>query len=175
MEIAVSLQEIRQRLRLENEPKERIDPRAWKVWTINGSFNFLILMGLALAFNNYAVGIFFITEFHGMLAYAVALLYAPYGMAVAPWLAMRFWRYEVREEELETQHGIFIIRRHLIPMIRVQHVDTEHGPLMRYFGLATLYVTTAATRFPIPALPKERAEELRGEISALARVSDEDV
>ncbi len=173
--MAVGLEQLRQRLRLENEPKERIDPRAWRVWTIHGFINFLIFLALALAFDNYAVGTAGISEIHGRLALAIALLYAPYAMVVAPWLAMRFWRYEVREEELETQHGIFVIRRHLIPMIRVQHVDTEHGPLMRYFGLATLYVTTAATRFPIPALPKERAEELRGEISALARVSDEDV
>jgi hypothetical protein len=60
-------------------------------------------------------------------------------------------------------------------MVRVQFVDTEYGPLMRYFGLTTLYVSTAATRFAIPALPKERAEALRGEIATLARVSEEDV
>ncbi len=166
---------LRSKLRLDNEPKEKIDPRAWKVWTIHGIISFIIVLGLALAFNRFGVPLLGLESYFGIIAVALALVYAPWAIAVSPWLTMRFWRYEVRADEMETQHGVFIIRRHLIPMVRVQHVDTEHGPLMRYFGLATLYVSTAATRFPIPALPRQRAEELRGEISALARVSDEDV
>ncbi len=169
------LDRLMDRLRLENEPEERIDPRAWKVWTIAGAMNFVILLPLALAFDRFIVGLVNLPPLAGTAALALALAYGPWGMAIAPWLRMRFWRYEVREKEMEIQHGIFIIKRHLIPMVRVQHVDTEHGPLMRYFGLATLFVNTAATRFPIPALPQGRAEELRGEISALAGVSDEDV
>ncbi len=90
-------------------------------------------------------------------------------------LRMRYWRYEIREEEIDIQHGIIIIKRTLVPMLRVQHVDTERGPVMRHFGLATLLISTAATEHRIPALSLEKASELQGEISKMARVSDEDV
>jgi membrane protein YdbS with pleckstrin-like domain len=166
---------IRQRLRMENEPRERIDPRARKVWAINGLLSFLVVLIVASLFQLVAVTAMGLPGWTGWAAVLLALAYAPWAVLVAPWLKMRFWRYEVRRDEIEIQHGIFIIQRHLVPMVRVQYVDTEHGPLMRYFGLATLYVSTAATRFAIPALPKQRAEALRGEIAALARTSEEDV
>ena len=166
---------IRERLRMENEPRERIDPRARKVWTINGFLSFLFVLIVALLFHLVAVTAMGLPSWVGWTAVLLALAYAPWAMLAAPWLKMRFWRYEVRKDEIEIQHCIFIIQRHLVPMVRVQYVDTEQGPLMRYFGLATLYVSTAATRFSIPALPKQRAEELRGEIAALARTSEEDV
>ncbi len=85
------------------------------------------------------------------------------------------WRYEVREQEIELQHGVFIVKRTLVPMIRVQHVDTQQGPILRKYELATVTVSTAATIHEIPALQLEEAEELRVFISRLARVADEDV
>jgi len=169
------LEGLRERLKMENEPKEGIDPRARKVWMISGVLGSIIVLMIALGFYFMIVTVMGAPEWMGWLAIGLALLYAPWGIYISPWLRMRFWRYELREKEMEIQHGIFVIKRHLIPMVRVQYVDTEHGPLMRYFGLTTLSISTAATKFAIPALPKERAEELRGEIATLARVSEEDV
>jgi hypothetical protein len=169
------LENLRERLRMDNEPKESIDPRARKVWMIGGAIGSAIVLMIV-------VGFFFLVtigygapDWVGWTVIALGVAYVPWGVFLSPWLRMRFWRYELRENEMEIQHGIFVIKRHLIPMVRVQYVDTEHGPLMRYFGLTTLSISTAATKFAIPALPKQRAEELRGEIATLARVSEEDV
>lgn len=169
------IEDTRQKLKMGDEPREHIDPRAQKVWAIGGVLGFAFVLAFALLFHLVAVTAMGLPDWVGWTAIVLAMVYAPWGIYIAPWLRMRFWRYEVRENEVEIQHGIFVIKRHLIPMVRVQYVDTEHGPLMRYFGLATLYISTAATRFAIPALPKQRAEELRGEIATLARMSDEDV
>lgn len=169
------LRNIRQRLRMDNEPKESIDPKARKVWTIAGILASAVLMSIAVGFYALAVLAAGAPQWVGLTAVSLALLYVPWGVYLGPWLKVRFWRYELRANELEIQHGVFIIKRHLIPMIRVQYVDTEHGPLMRYFGLTTLTVSTAATKFAIPALPRQRAEALRGEIAILARVSEQDV
>src|SRR5688500_16915779 len=43
---------------------------------------------------------------------------------VVPELRWRRWRYEVRDEEIDLRHGTLTITRTLIPMLRVQHVDT---------------------------------------------------
>ncbi|NLX47599.1 MAG: PH domain-containing protein [Euryarchaeota archaeon] len=169
------LEGARERLRMDNEPKESIDPRALKVWMIGGAIGSAVLLGIAIGLYAFVTAVYGAPAWVGWAIIALALAYAPWGIFLGPWLRMRFWRYEVRENEIEIQHGIFVIKRHLIPMVRVQYVDTEHGPLMRYFGLTTLSISTAATRFAVPALPKQRAGELRGEIATLARVSEEDV
>ena len=65
------------------------------------------------------------------------------------------------------------ITRTLVPMLRVQHVDTTRGPLDQLLGLATVVVHTAAGATTIPALETAEAGQLRDRIAALARTADE--
>jgi membrane protein YdbS with pleckstrin-like domain len=88
---------------------------------------------------------------------------------------MIYWGYEIKDNEIDIQHGIIVVKRTLIPMARIQHVDTEHGPIMRQFELATLNIATAGTEHKIPALDFDTARTLRKKISSLAALSDDDV
>ncbi|WP_145453348.1 PH domain-containing protein, partial [Staphylococcus epidermidis] len=63
----------------------------------------------------------------------------------------------------------------LVPMVRVQHVDTSQGPILKKYDLATVSISTAATVHEIPTVDIQEAEELRRSISALARVAEDDV
>ena len=103
------------------------------------------------------------------------LLYAYLFIYLFPKIKWLRWRYEVRESEIEQQHGLFIVKRTLIPMVRVQHVDTSQGPILRKYNLAGITISTAATNHDIPVLITEEADELRRRISALARVAEDDV
>src|SRR5690606_21806327 len=98
-----------------------------------------------------------------------------YKIVLIPALRFRYWRYDVTEEEIDLYRGIFVRTRTAIPMSRVQHVDTEDGPLFRYYGLAAVIITTAATTHVIPALSREVADELREKIARLAMVVEDDV
>ena len=88
---------------------------------------------------------------------------------------MQIWRYEVREQEIEIQSGLFVVTRTLIPMVRVQHVDTEQGPILKKYNVANISISSAATVHTIPMLELEEADMLRMKISELARVAEEDV
>src|SRR5690625_4133684 len=92
-----------------------------------------------------------------------------------PKLLWRRWSYEIFDQEIYIQHGILIMSRTLVPMIRVQHVDTQQGPILKRFQLASVTISTAATTHEIPALSDEDASDLRDRISALARVDEDDV
>jgi len=92
-----------------------------------------------------------------------------------PTLRWRRWRYEIYDQEVYIQHGILIMSRTLVPMIRVQHVDTKQGPILKRFNLASVMISTAATTHEIPALQEHDASELRDRISTLARVSEDDI
>ena len=95
------------------------------------------------------------------------------GACLVPELRWSRWRYEIRDEEIDLRHGTVTITRTLIPMLRVQHVDTTRGPLDQLFGLATVVVHTAAGRTTIPALDEDYAGRLRDQIATLARTADE--
>ncbi len=157
------------------EPREKLDPQALKAWFLKGLIVGIFLLILPAVYFVHTASAWDLPILYGWFGLAAVILYILWASVIEPQLKMRYWRYEIRKEEIDIQRGIFIRKRTLIPMIRVQHVDTEHGPIMRLFGLATLIISTAATNHRIPALSQRKAKELRGEISDLAKVSDEDV
>lgn len=156
------------------EPQGRISERALKVWRITNTIYFLILFIIA----GVIIGFTYFFHWPVWLIWLVLFLLIVDGyfsIYYFPLLKWKRWRYEVREQEIEIKQGVFIIKRTLVPMIRVQHVDTKQGPILKKYQLATVTVATAATIHEIPALELEEAEELRIFISRLARVADEDV
>lgn len=155
-------------------PSQKISKNALKVWRITGFFETLI-------FAIFPVGYFFLIHFFQLPMWIFWLLLvtiffiAMIKVMIIPTIRWRRWRYEVYESEVDLQYGMIVVRRVLIPMIRVQHVDTRQGPLLRRYGLATVTITTAATVHQIPALAEEKAARLRDQISKLATEADEDV
>jgi membrane protein YdbS with pleckstrin-like domain len=107
------------------------------------------------------------------LAWAVAIGVVAVGGVAAPLLRWRTWRYEVRDEEIDLLRGAVVVRRTLIPMTRVQHVDTERTPLSDLFELRSVTVHTAADSHSIPALRPGDAAAIRDRIAVLARQPDE--
>ena len=104
-----------------------------------------------------------------LLPFVVAVV----AIGLVPELRWARWRYEVRDEEIDLRHGTVRITRTLVPMLRVQHVDTTQGPLDQALGLATVVVHTAAGTTTIPALTEGDAGRLRDRIATLARTADE--
>lgn len=104
-----------------------------------------------------------------------AVLGAAVAAVVVPELRYRRWRYEIRADEIDIRHGALAIRRTLVPMSRVQHVETRTGPLQSIFGLATVIFHTAAGENPIPQLREGEADEVRRRIAQLARASTDEL
>jgi membrane protein YdbS with pleckstrin-like domain len=117
------------------------------------------------------------------VAVAAVLVLGPWGAVavplgaaatwVLPQVRHRRWRYEVREEELDLRHGLWTVARTLVPIRRVQHVDTESGPLQSAFDLATVTFHTAAGKTRIPAVTRGEAEAIRRRVAELARTRDD--
>jgi len=158
---------------LKGEPAERLDPRAKTLWRITGVLNTLpLLVGagfaswalLRLADRSFLVG---------SLPVLVVLALAVLSVAVIPDLRWRRWRYEIRPDEVDLQRGIFWIARTLVPLARIQHVDTRQGPLQRRFGLATVVFYTAAGPNQIPELSTPVAADARDRIAELTTEQDE--
>lgn len=74
------------------------------------------------------------------------------------------WGYEVKDDHLYIQHGVLKKTYSMVPYVRVQHIDTDRGPLERVLGLSTLRVYTAGSKgadIKIPGLEKQQAATLQ--------------
>lgn len=156
------------------QPKKQISIRGLKVWRITGSLTSLFLW-LIVVVGAVLIYIFDWVKWPIIASSGIMVLITILNVVIIPSVRWKRWRYEVREEEIELQRGVFVVTRTLVPMVRVQHVDSVQGPLLRKYKLATIQISTAATTHEIPALDITEAEQLRHAISNLARVTEDDV
>ncbi|MGM7703604.1 PH domain-containing protein [Pseudalkalibacillus sp. Hm43] len=159
---------------MRKEPSQQIAPKALSVWRISGALNSLFFLAVSIG----SVVLVTLTDLPiwvPVVVIVLSILLSYIMIQVVPKIRYRIWRYEVREYEIELKFGLFIIRRVLIPMVRVQHVDTKQGPLLRHYNLSSVTISTAATIHEIPALDNETADQVRDFISNMARVTEEDV
>ena len=157
------------------EPTQRLAPAARALWRTTGAcWSFAVLAGALVVTDGlgdwedrpgFAVGAVWL----GALLLCVLLV------AVVPELRWRRWRYEIREREIDIRHGLLTVRRTLVPMARVQHVDTQSGIVQQGFDLATVVFHTAAGETAIPQLTERQAAEARDRIAQLAKVGGDDV
>lgn len=157
-------------------PERKLSRSAIKAWRISLAIFTFFLALAAFLFWGYA---FFSGD--GLSSWAAGaisvtvLIAAGLGIFFIPEVRWQRWYYEVDEHEVDLQSGIIIITRTLIPIKRVQHVDTRQGPILRSYGLADVTISTAATTHRIPALDEEVADQVRDQISKFARLAKEDV
>jgi membrane protein YdbS with pleckstrin-like domain len=155
------------------EPSERLDPKAKTVWRISNVIWAVPLLGAGAFASWFARSVVEAPLLVWTLPILGALFLAVLSIFVTPTLSWRRWRYEIRPDEVDLQRGIFWITRTLVPLARIQHVDTQNGPLQRRFGLSTVVFYTAAGANRIPELSAPIAAEVRDQIAALTREQDE--
>jgi membrane protein YdbS with pleckstrin-like domain len=124
----------------------------------------------------------------GALAwFAVFARSVPHAVAAAalPWLvailvAVRIpgrryaaWRYRLTPDALRLDRGVMFRVESVVPYTRIQHVDTEQGPLERLLGLSHVTVHTASgsgSSLTIPGLVPDDGHALREHLAMLAGV-----
>jgi uncharacterized protein len=149
------------------EPTRRLAPRARLVWRMSQGLGW----GVAVV-----AGLIAGAQLDGALAVLVRVLPVVglvAGVTLVPELRWRRWRWDVRPEAIDIRHGTLTVRRTLVPMLRVQHVDTTRDIVEQSLDLATVVVHTAAGSHRIPLLTVADAAEVRDRIADLARTADE--
>ncbi len=155
------------------EPAERLDPRAKTLWRITGALGALPLLAGGAFASWVTLRVADLPLLLGILPLLAASVLFVVLAGVVPGLRWRRWRYEIRADEVDLQRGILWVSRTLVPLARIQHVDTQSGPLQRRFNLATVVFYTAAGPNRIPELATPVAAGARDRIAALTREQDE--
>lgn len=163
---------------MRSTPDQKLSKSAIEAWRVSMSiFVFLLIMTLFFiwGYNLFIPDGEFQTPWTLLSVSLTLLMVSLLAIFFIPQIRWRRWFYQVDEHEIDLQSGIFIVTRTLIPIKRVQHVDTRQGPILRSYGLADVTISTAATTHRIPALNEEVADRVRDQISKFARLAEEDV
>jgi membrane protein YdbS with pleckstrin-like domain len=150
-------------LRPTPEPTRHLAPEALGLFVVEVLLATVPCAAVAIALALAVVG-----GIVGVLVSVAAVLVVVVAAIVVPRLRLARFRFEVREDEIDLRHGIVIETRTLVPMARVQHVDTHRTPVSRFFGLAAVAFHTAAGANEIPALRDADAAAIRDRIADLA-------
>lgn len=145
---------------------EPLDPAIKTVWRIKAA------LGWGIA----AFGTFFVEAASPLgigrdlplgIMTAVAVVVGILWMAAVPALRHRFWRFELRPEELYLERGIWTRVFTVVPLSRIQHIDVSQDVIERNYDLGRLIVHTAGSRSSqvvLPGLRYDKAESLRNEL-----------
>lgn len=147
---------------------ERLDPRIRLVWAGGALVTALVVGGVATGI------VLFLTDRSLWMGAAVGVVALVLGVVHAL-LRYRIWRFEVQEDALYLERGVLTRVRTVVPYVRIQHVDTQRGPLDRVVGIGSVVVYTAGSRgadVAIPGLDPDRATELQHRLRSLVGESE---
>ena len=151
---------------------KKLPPRAIRVWQIGAMFSTLLLLAIPAViwfiFRTIALWLLILI----ISVFVALLLFQVFWFPYAIW---KRWRYRITDTDIHLKHGVLISKETVIPLSRVQHVDTRQGPVLRHYGLSELSVSTAATTHSIPALDMVIAERIRSAITTQAQLAEDDV
>ncbi len=162
------------------QPANKLDQRITRVWRIHEGIALVViaLIAACVVGGMYVGGVFasnFAVAFWvSFVAIAVTLVQL-IEFAVVPSIRYARWRYEVTNTDVVLKHGIVVVKTVVIPLVRVQHVETKQGPILKGCGLSSVTISTAGDSFEIPGLGSSEAERLRDQVAVLARIAQEDV
>ncbi len=77
-----------------------------------------------------------------------------------PIIEYKQWKYLITDDKVDFTEGIYSTSRIIIPIIRIQHIKVEQGPINRIFNLANIQIVTAGGSHIIPNIEMEKAEEI---------------
>lgn len=146
----------------------KLERKILYLWTAEG-----LLLGLLLGL----IPGFIVLTFDRVLLIPLILFLSTGTGSIYMYLRYRNWSFELREDHIYLEHGVFIKTRTMAPFVRVQHVDSQRGPVERIAGLAHLVVYTAGSRgadITIPGLKRSDAEQLQKRLRELTIESEGD-
>lgn len=154
------------------EPQKKISKKAINVWRITDLIQnlvgLIILGGLLFSFYYFDW-----IDWIGIVLYVligIILVFMIYELTIHPVLLQKTWRYDIDENYIQLKHGFINKRSLIIPMSRVEYVNTNQGPILRHYDLSVLKIGTITSENKIPAIPVEEAQEIRELIIHLAEL-----
>jgi len=158
-----------------NEPSDTISSKAISVWRISNVLKNSIAL-ILLCILLYLSHTFSWYSWINIILYVMisfVILMALYDFFIHPVYLQRTWRYDISEHVVQLKYGFFHKHHIIIPVSRIEYVNTRQGPLLRRYHLSAMTIGTITSQHDIPALEETIARDLRYKIISLAQINDE--
>ena len=140
---------------------KKLDIRAKESWFMARIITFIIfavIMVIGWVFLKDLVGTEIIIVYFSIDA--LILIFLLINALVYPAIEYKQWTYSIDENKVQIVHGIFFITSSIVPIVRIQHVEMQQGPINRIFNLANIEIKTAGGSISIPGIHKDEAASL---------------
>ncbi len=146
---------------------QKLDKRIVSAWRITRG---ILLASLLVGFAGIYIWIRRFEFFHDFSylyygAVCLVLVLATLNLLVYPPLEYIQWKYYIDEEKVVIKEGLFWLKTTVVPVIRIQHLSTECGPVNRKMGLVKLRIHTTSVPFTINGLTEEVAEQIAASLN----------
>ncbi|MGB5953670.1 MAG: PH domain-containing protein [Ornithinimicrobium sp.] len=156
------------------DPAYFASPNAVRYWVLSAMVGSVIWCALL-------IGAYYLFVPDSWKVWAGPVLVFLVAISVVQVLVVPQWRYRVHRWEITstavyTRSGWLSVEQRIAPLSRVQTVDSERGPLMRLFNLASITVTTASAAGPITiaCLSTQMADRMVAELTAITSATEGD-
>ncbi|MDU5107544.1 PH domain-containing protein [Clostridium sp.] len=152
---------------------EKLNVNAKKSWVISRLIGTLIVGSILITIkifmprvtdDNSKINVYFTI---GSLIFICLLLI---NSIVYPIIEYKQWRYTITKDKIEFTEGIFFIRKVIIPIIRIQHIQLNQGPINKILKLYNISIFTAGGQHKIPNIEVKKAEEISEYLKELINV-----
>lgn len=155
------------------DQEHKISKDAVKVFRIKEFIGMVIIFVIFVAFFKLLPNFKFKNIVSGIFVAIIILNFI--SALIIPKIEYKNWSYYMEKDKVIFRYGVLVIKTVVIPIKRIQYVDTSTGPILSHFQLTNLAIYTAGGRYEIPALIDNIAKELQNAItSSVVRSLDED-
>ncbi len=139
-------------MKLEDNSYNHVAKTARTLWTIHACIGTAFVLAVE-------TGVY-ILIYKQIWIFGIAVLYGIVNILVMPAIEYRQWRYMIGEDRIEIIHGIFFVKRILIPINRIQHLKIRQGVLQKRLNLSTVDIYTAGGSHGIEELLYSEADAI---------------
>ena len=94
------------------------------------------------------------------ILFIIAFIYCLAETFIAPIFSYKQWFYMINDEEIWYREGIFWSKEVVIPIVRIQNINLNEGPISKGLGIADITIGTAGGSYKIPAIDKSEVDTI---------------
>lgn len=88
---------------------------------------------------------------------AILLILLLLNALIYPWYEYKQWKYMISEDDIKFSEGIFFTKNFIIPIIRLQEIRLNQGPINKKLNLYDVIISTSNISHKIPNLEESEA------------------
>ncbi|NFG22328.1 hypothetical protein FDB23_11475 [Clostridium botulinum] len=144
---------------------KKLHKNAIKSWVISRSigtilFLFISLTAFYIMKSKFEIHWVIRNEKYILLAVGIIGLLSIIDVIVNPIIEYKTWVYELTSDKIDFTQGIFTKKRTIVPIIKIEHIKINRGPINSRLGLANIEIFTAGGSHEIPNIEVKVAEEI---------------